>query len=194
MLAERRATRRPSAAGVPPKLGRDGAGCAVRPTTWCSCSSNSPIATACGSSTSSAGREDHRERHPLAPRSAPSPRPCVRLAASRSTMSMIGFHHLAVLAPLADRRDPRVVVALDIERRHIPAKSASDVGVTMPHPSWKRIGRKPATKLDGHRAVGVEQHLVAGGVGPQERHDRVDHRQLEVLPAVARSPGRTARR
>ena len=30
----------------------------------------------------------------------------------------------------------------------MPAKSASDVGVTMPQPSENRIGRKPATKLE----------------------------------------------
>ena len=88
----------------------------VRPTTWWSCSSNSPIATACGSSASCVGREDHREGHALRLEAARSPRPCVRLAALRVAQVHDRLHHLAVLAALADRRDPRVVVAVDVER------------------------------------------------------------------------------
>ena len=71
----------------------------------------------------------------------------------------------------------------------MPWKSASEVGVTMPQPSAKRIGRKPATKLECCVPSDVEQHLVAGRVGPEERHDRVEHRQLEVLAAAPPLPG-----
>ena len=39
------------------------------------------------------------------------------------------------------------------------------------------------------RAVAVHQHLVARGVGPQERHHRVEHRQLHVLAAVTALAG-----
>ena len=73
----------------------------------------------------------------------------------------------------------------------MPAKSASEVGVTMPHPSRKRIGGKPATKLDRiDPSESSSTSLPAESAQRNETHG-VGHRQLEVLAAGARWPGRS---
>ena len=64
----------------------------------------------------------------------------------------------------------------------------------MPQPSVKRMGRKPATKLESLRPSASSSTSLRGGVGPEERHDRVHHRELDVLAARCRARGRRARR
>ena len=41
--------------------------------------------------------------------------------------------------------------------------------------------------------VGVEEHLVAGGVGPEERGHGIHHGQLDVLPSPSHGPGEQGR-
>ena len=141
------------------------------------------------------GREDHGERHPLGlePLGRLGHRQVARRA--RSTRSMISAIELAVLDALgrssrrAGRRSPSTP-----RPRHMPAKSASD-GRRDDAPAVGEAHRPEAgDEARVLRAVRLEQHLVGGRVGPQERHDRVGHRQLDVLAARARARGRTARR
>ena len=71
----------------------------------------------------------------------------------------------------------------------MPKKSLSAVGVTIPHPSRKAMGSARLGEAAGLRPVAVPQHLVAGGVDPQEGHDRLQHGDAQVLAAPPPLPG-----
>ena len=101
---------------------------------------------------------------------------------------MISRRHLAVLHALADRRDARIVVAVDVE---CPAHPGEVVigGRRHDSPAVGEAHRPEAgDEARELRPVGLEQHLVRRGVGPQERDDGVHHRKLDVLAALAALP------
>ena len=175
-----------SSAGVPRK--RVGwRGMRVLPTMWWSSSTNRPMATACSSRVSWSG-----DRIIANGTRCSSNRfvACGLREVRRVRVDHVHdrLHDVAVLAPLRHGRDARVVPALDVERLAHALEVGVGGGRDDPPPVLEPHRLEAGDERRVLRTVGLEQHLVAGGVGPQERHHRVHHRQLEVLATVAVRP------